>query len=160
MTKIRSFVPALLTIVLLSLGAAAPARADTPDATGLWLDQGGEAAIRIAHCGRDLCGSLYWMKDPNDDNGRPSRDTENPNPALRGQPLCGLTILSNFKPDRPGMWTDGSVYNPDSGHRFDAELRLRSPNELKLRGYVLVPLLGGTERFTRVTQPLPACSSH
>jgi uncharacterized protein (DUF2147 family) len=148
----------LATLLLLLPITFLTARAATPDPTGIWLDEGGQAAIRIAPCGGAICGSLYWMKDPNDDNGKPSRDSENPNPALRQTPLCGLTILKNFRRDEPGEWTDGTVYNPESGHSFDAELKLKSANVLRLRGYVLTPLLGGNERFTRVTTTLPACS--
>ena len=42
------------------------------DPAGMWLTQGGNSRIRIADCGGALCGTIVWLKEPNDpDTGKP-----------------------------------------------------------------------------------------
>ena len=51
-------------IAVLFAGLALPATAGDP--TGTWLTQGGKSRVRIANCGRALCGTIAWLNEPND----------------------------------------------------------------------------------------------
>lgn len=126
--------------VLLGLAAAGAAAAQTSP-IGDWLTEGGEARVRIAPCAGDsgrLCGAIVWIGRPLNDEGRPWRDGNNPDPALRTRPILGLTLLEGFRPDGAGGWTDGTVYDPKVGRRYRAEMTLTAPDRLRVSGCWLI----------------------
>ena len=112
---------------------------------GLWLTGDRDAKVRIYACGPKFCGKIVWVK-----NGPPT-DRKNPNPALRNRPITGLTIMKGFS-FRTNQWVGGRLYDPKSGNTYRGSMRLASPNRLKLRGYVLLPLFGRTDIWTRVKE--------
>jgi uncharacterized protein (DUF2147 family) len=81
----------------------------------------------------------------------------------RGPPQCGLQILQ-AQPIEPGRW-DGRIADPSDGTTWHCTLRLEGQGRLdgqgvlKLRGYVLTPLLGSTQTWTPYAGTLGAdCS--
>ena len=65
-------------------GLAGPALAADP--AGMWLTQGGNSRIRLADCGGALCGTIVWLKEPNDpDTGKPKTDKNNVDAAHRSR---------------------------------------------------------------------------
>jgi uncharacterized protein (DUF2147 family) len=117
-------------------GLAAPAAAGE-GATGVWRMANGKVTVRVSPCGSYLCGTVVGLRKPRDDKGRPRRDKENPNPALRERPVIGLTILSNMKPGGDGHWT-GTIYNPDDGNTYRSKMMLQNANTMKVDGCVSV----------------------
>ncbi len=73
MTRLAS-----LAVVLAGLALAGPARA--ADISGIWLTNTGDAHIRIARCGANMCGTIIWLKEPKNENGRPATDQKIPIP--------------------------------------------------------------------------------
>jgi uncharacterized protein (DUF2147 family) len=143
-------------IFLASIAAAA---AQTGDATGRWLTENGKGVIAIAPCGDSLCGRIEWMKPPADAKpGAIPRDTHNPDPARRQQPMCGLQIIYGFHHDGgdPKRWVEGKIYDPESGDTYHANITLQDANHLRLRGYIGISLLGESQTWTR-DQGHPAC---
>jgi len=129
------------------LVAVADLRADG-GIEGTWLSADGDGWIEIRVTSDGPVGRIAGS--PNDtDADAPRRDDQNPDPALRGRPLLGLTVLHGFRPDGPGKWKDGTVYDPNSGNTYGCKLRLLDPNTLEVRGYVGVPWLGRSEKWTR-----------
>jgi len=128
-----------------ALGGIA-AGAETP--VGIWRTADGDALIEIAACDAALCGRIVWMRDPPHDD-----DRNNPDPALRARPLCGLEILSGFVADGDDAWSGGRVYDAKSGNTYRGTLRLEPDDALSLRGYVGIPLFGRSERWTRDAAP-------
>jgi uncharacterized protein (DUF2147 family) len=125
---------------------------------GLWYTEDKEGLIELYRCPdseTDLCGKI--IGPPDDAGTPPAYDTENPDPALRTRPQCGLQILGGFHPDSPTDFTDGWVYNPRDGNRYGASLRQTGPNDLAMRGYLLTPLLGSTQNWTRAPDDAPRC---
>lgn len=59
-----------------------------------------------------------------------------------------MVILKNFL-FREGKYSDGQIYDPDSGKTYDCMMWLEGL-KLKVRGYVGVSLFGRTETFERV----------
>lgn len=53
----------VLTLTSLMLGFGAAALAQTPDPSGVWMRDDGNARVRIAACGSDLCATNLWIKD-------------------------------------------------------------------------------------------------
>jgi uncharacterized protein (DUF2147 family) len=136
--------------------APAPATpADAPKApvattpVGVWLHPNGRIKMKVEPCADALCAKLVWFKVPNDEQGRPRVDEENPDPALRARPLLGLTVLKNLRPNDEGTWEGGEVYNPDDGENYSTEMSMQPDGTLRVRGYVLTPILGKTLVWTR-----------
>jgi uncharacterized protein (DUF2147 family) len=63
--------------------------------------------------------------------------------------LLGLEILRGFAYDGDNLWKGGKIYDPKSGNDYSAKMTLVDEHTMELRGYVLIPLLGRTETWTR-----------
>ena len=70
----------------------APAAAADPK--GVWLVDDRSAQIQIENCGGAYWGIVLWERSP-------GRDTENPDPSLRGRPTLGIPILLGMRPSVP-----------------------------------------------------------
>ena len=135
---------AVLVFVLLPLAAAST----MAGIEGRWLSGDGDGWIEVTIEGDRLVGRIAGS--PNDrPGGAPRYDELNPDPALRGRPLKGLTIMSGFRYDKDGRWVDGRIYDPNSGNTYKGTIRQVDANTLKLRGYVGISLFGRTETWTR-----------
>jgi uncharacterized protein (DUF2147 family) len=142
-------------------GAAVTGTPGEPDVVGVWMDHTKRGAIEITPCGAQLCGYVYWVKDPVNRSGKAVVDGNNPDPARRGKPICGTQILANLSPQGRAkigrVWGAGSIYNPEEGQNFDAELKLISANELSVLGYIGVKFLGEQFTWTRAPAELQRC---
>ena len=121
---------------------------DIPPIEGTWLSGDGDGWIEISLTDDGLSGVIAGS--PNADDERPDMDEHNPDPALRDRPLTGLELFRNFSYDGDGRWTDGTIYDPNSGKTYRCIITWVDEDTLKVRGYVGVPMLGRTETWTRV----------
>jgi uncharacterized protein (DUF2147 family) len=123
-----------------------------PSATGVWkqVDEQGKigALVTISEEDGVYIGRLSKLfLDPGDD----------PNPVCvkcpgdkLNQPVLGLTFIEGMK--QSGLdYEDGTILDPRTGDIYHAKMTL-SPdgNELNVRGYVGLPILGRTQTWTRV----------
>lgn len=123
----------VFSLTLVMSGAAAAA-----DATGLWATEAEKSHVRIAPCGEDLCGTIVWLKEPNDDEGRPKRDIFNEDESQRDRAIVGLRLLSGFTAADGASWSGGRIYNPEDGKTYASKLRLKDDGTLKVEGCVLI----------------------
>jgi uncharacterized protein (DUF2147 family) len=138
-----SWAAALMIGLLGSRASAAPA---TNDPSGTWLTADGRGVIAIAQCGHALCGRIVGIY----------REPTEPMPTdMNGRPQCGLTIITNEKPDADGTWL-GQVTDPRDGIAYHAKLWLDADGNLHLRGFIGVPLLGATQVWRPFTGHLTA----
>ncbi|HVS03730.1 MAG TPA: DUF2147 domain-containing protein, partial [Thermoanaerobaculia bacterium] len=79
----------------------------------------------------------------------PKVDLENPDPKLRERPIVGLRILVGFR-YADGKWTGGTIYDPANGKTYKAQMTLKGPDTLDVRGYVGITLFGRTTTWKRV----------
>ena len=121
---------------------------------GKWLNQEGTSHIQIfkatngSFAGK-FYGKLVWFKEPMK-NGKPKVDDLNPDPKKQAVPLLGLQILKNFVYDADDKeWEDGTIYDPKNGKTYSCYMTL-SGNNLNVRGYVGISMLGRTGVWTRV----------
>jgi uncharacterized protein (DUF2147 family) len=119
------------------------------DILGKWLNSSGEGQIEIYKKGEKYYGKLIWIKDPNDENGKPKTDVKNPNASLRTKPIVGLEIVKDFVYE-DDEWTDGKVYDPKTGKSYSGNMALEGANKLKMRGYIGISLIGRTEVWKKV----------
>jgi uncharacterized protein (DUF2147 family) len=136
--------------LLLALLVTTSAGAQSVNPIGVWLHPNGRIQVEIAPCGDRWCGKLVWFKWPNDAQGLPLVDLKNPDPALRSRPLLGLTILRGLRRTGERTWEDGKIYNAEDGANYNAEISYQDNGVMRVRAYVLLPLFGETEIWTRV----------
>lgn len=140
--------------------APVPAWADrteaspTTAATGLWLTSDRSGVVSFAPCAqaRDgvrqtaMCVRIVGnFLDPGE---------QVPLDYL-GRSQCGLTIVTDALPeDEPRHWA-GHVMDPRDGDLYTMKMWLGEDDKLHLRGYLVLPVLGRTETWTRYTGAQP-----
>jgi uncharacterized protein (DUF2147 family) len=133
------------TLVTINLAGTASAA----DAIGTWYTGDKEGQVRIVNCGGALCGTLIWLKEPNDPaTGRPKTDKNNADASKQSRPLLGVPIVLGMKPSGPGQWT-GDVYNASDGKTYSGSFTLTGPNSADLKGCVL-SVFCKSQTWTRV----------
>lgn len=117
-------------------------------AVGVWADENGDSNIEIAQCGAALCGRVVWLKQPNDEGGRPKTDVQNPDKALRSRPVLGMKIIAGLKFDTDNSSLRGKVYNAENGKVYDLYLK-PGGQTMEVEG-CLLKVLCDTQIWTRV----------
>ena len=147
----------LLLAVTFIAAASSPLRAAiADDILGTWLNEEKDAQIEIFKCREKYCGKIVWLKEPNYPDGSkdgtpgtPKTDHHNPDPALRNIPIIGLEIVHDFIYAGDDLWKEGRVYDPKSGRIYKGKMTLVSPQQLNLRGFIGISLIGRTATWTR-----------
>lgn len=154
----RALVLALAgAVIALSQPAAAMSVQSDDPAMGLWLTENKRAIVEIAPCPEGVCGRTVWIAEPNDADGHPKLDVNNPDAGLRNKALCGVALIGGFGQKGRGDWDGGWIYNPKDGERYSAQLTAVSVDELKVRGFVGLPLFGKSQIWSRVTDDRGGC---
>jgi uncharacterized protein (DUF2147 family) len=138
--SLRGWRGTAVAVLLAGVPGAAGAAAGP---VGTWLTEDHRGVIAIAPCGGQLCGRIVGMSEPVRPDG--SRPVDN-----EGRPQCGLTILRAAPGDERGLW-QGEITDPTDGSVWHCQLSVGEDGGLRLRGYVLLPLLGQTQRWTPYT---------
>lgn len=147
---------AALGAIAMGLAAATPARADN-SLDGYWMDSHGEVIMQISACGPTRCGKVVWLQKPFGPDGKALRDFRNSDPSLQPRLVCGMTVATGFEKQSDGKWGNGTVYVPDLGMSFSGHAEVLSRMEVKVTGYVLIPLFGDSEVWKRVDPPQKVC---
>ena len=92
--------------------------------------------VRIAECGRSLCG--YAIREG---------DTEK-----------GEAILINMKPKPDEQWS-GSVYSKDSGDTYYGTMRLKGRDTLHVEACAFSRFYCNGNNWTRISRPQPMMTS-
>jgi uncharacterized protein (DUF2147 family) len=118
------------------------------DPTGTWYTGDKDSQVRIANCGGALCGTLVWLKEPNDPaTGRPKTDKNNADASKQSRPLLGVQIVLGMRPSGTDQWS-GSVYNASDGKTYSGSFTLTDANSAELKGCVL-SVLCKSQTWTR-----------
>jgi len=116
---------------------------------GKWLTQDKDANVELYQQKGKYYGKIVWLKDQNNNKGKPKVDENNPNQALRNTPIIGLIFLKDFVySPNDKQWIDGSIYDPKSGRTYKSTLWLNDNNSIKVRGYW--GILYNTATWTRI----------
>lgn len=132
--------------VLGVLFLALPGRAAGQEAPiGHWLTQNRKAVIAIERCGAGLCGRIVGITLDRPTDPIPTDNV--------GRSQCGLTIIRDAVPDGDEWRTE--IVDPRDGSVYRARMYLDEQRRLRVRGYIVIPLLGRTEVWTPFTGQLP-----
>lgn len=155
----KKFLPALSMVLLLAPALAVCA---DPDAVlGIWTTAGAKSKVEIFKKGDQYYGKIVSLKEPlypadpkhpdyvADRIGQPKYDLRNPDEKMHARPIVGMELMAGFKPDGDDVWSGGTIYDPESGKTYKCKMTLVSPNEMKVRGFIGISLLGRTTVWTR-----------
>lgn len=140
-----------LFLLFLSLTAFTPVD-DANAVVGIWETAGDKKGnVQIYEKGNTFFGKLIKLAEPTDpQTGKPKLDRKNPDAAKQSRPLLNLPLMYNFKYDGGNVWSDGKIYDPESGKEYNCKMTLKNANTLEVRGYLGISLLGRTQVWTRV----------
>ncbi len=117
---------------------------------GVWTNAEKKATFEIYQNGNKLFGKIVSLTLPNDANGKPKTDSENPDPKLRSRPRLGLVFLKDFTYDGDNKWDDGTIYNPEDGKTYSCYMKMINANTMEVKGYIGISLIGKSQTWTRV----------
>ncbi|WP_333795461.1 DUF2147 domain-containing protein [Hyphomicrobium sp.] len=145
-----------------AFGAALTAMSFAPawaanELAGYWMDSHGEVVLETQPCGGDVCAKVVWLRLPYGPDRKPLKDFRNPDPTLQNRAVCGLRVIDGFAKQPDGTWGGGDVYVPDLGMSFKGYATVLSPTQIEVRGYVLLPLFGSSEVWSKVAKPAYHC---
>jgi uncharacterized protein (DUF2147 family) len=135
-------------LMLLAMPTVLAAEMEADAIVGEWLTEGDESVIEICRDGDLYNGKVVWLKDPTYPDGKDKVDSSNPDESKRDRKIIRLEIVHNFKFNGKNQWTDGTIYDPNSGKTYSCKAKLKG-NELHVRGFIGVSLLGRTTVWTR-----------
>jgi uncharacterized protein (DUF2147 family) len=146
----RVFGKMLLAGALVVSTSLAMAQPTTP--VGLWQtidDTTGQpkALVQIVDDGGGtLSGKIVHGLASNDD---PTRRCTACTDSRKDQPMRGLTIISDMKPDG-GDWDGGQILDPENGKLYKCKMHLEDGGEkLVVRGYIGISLIGRSQTWIR-----------
>jgi uncharacterized protein (DUF2147 family) len=116
---------------------------------GVWKNGEGTGMVQIYKKAEKYYGKIVWLKVPNDANGKPRVDVNNPEPKLQSRTLKGLENLRDFVYKGNNKWEDGKAYDPKNGNDYSCEMKLIDDNTLEVRGFIGVSLFGKTDVWKR-----------
>ncbi len=114
----------------------------------VWKSADGNGKIQIYRRSGVYFGKIVFVKFENQ-TGAQVLDLKNPDPLKHKNQVLGIEILKSFSYSGDGVWNNGTIYDPKTGKTYSCKLTLESPNELKIRGYIGISLLGRTEIWKR-----------
>ena len=130
-----------LSMPLVALGLMTTAMTSSPalagDPTGMWLSQDGDVKMKVARCDDAICSTIAWLKNPNDDKGKPKVDLNNADANKRSRPIMGSAIILPMKADGADKWS-GQVYNAEDGKTYSGSFALSGANKADLKGCVAI----------------------
>lgn len=115
---------------------------------GVWFNTEKTAQIEIMENEDEMIGKLVWIRQ---DEGDPETFTDlvNSDSSLRDRPLMGLTILKGLKYNN-GIWSDGEIYDPESGLSYTCEIQLKKKDLLEVKGFLGDSWVSRTVEWNRV----------
>lgn len=128
-----------------------------PPEVGVWYDDTGRGAVRISQCGGQLCGHIHWLQAPLNSKGELLHDKNNPDPAARQRPICGMQVFGEVAPQGDGTWDGGWIYDPKVGKSYNVQIRQAGAEVLEVYGYAGVKLFGKTLVWRKAPADLPPC---
>ena len=115
---------------------------------GVWFNTEKTAQIEIMENENEMIGKLIWIQ-PKEGDPQEFTDVVNSDSSLRDRPLMGLTILKGLKYTN-GIWSDGEIYDPESGLSYTCEIQLKKKDILEVKGFLGDSWVSRTVEWNRV----------
>jgi uncharacterized protein (DUF2147 family) len=146
---LRAFSLSLAVLLLVAAAAAQQLSPKLQNAVGHWQvinsdgTLGGQVQTYIEN-GR-LFGRITKLR-----SGHNPQDVCDKCPGeYKNQLVLGLVFLRNFHPDGDD-WVGGTALDPWAGKVYSGKIWTEGKDDLHLRGFIGISLLGRTERWVRI----------
>tara|TARA_R110002050_G_scaffold125569_4_gene245312 strand:+ start:702 stop:1157 length:456 start_codon:yes stop_codon:yes gene_type:complete len=144
----------LLAVLLVALFSSPALMAQSKDAdklAGVWQPSDGRSYVKIDKIGNKFYGRVVWLKEPNEEDGSPRLDKNNPDESLRSTPLKGYRVMKDLVyNEEEKLWLDGTIYDPKNGTTYNCKIELMDDNKIEVRGFVGTAVFGRTDVWTRL----------
>ena len=70
----------------------------------------------------------------------------------KDKPILGMKIMTDLKRDKPGVWSDGRILDPEEGEIYRVRVATEDGKKMDVRGYIGIPLLGRTQVWYKAEQ--------
>ena len=117
---------------------------------GVWESGSGKARVNIIKSGNYYYGRIVWLREPNNEEGKPKVDKNNPEESKRTTPLLGMRMLASFEFKGNNVWEDGTIYDPESGSTYNCTISLAENNTMNIRGFIGISAFGRTDVWRRL----------
>lgn len=134
---------------MLFFSVASFAQKISPDnIVGVWKCE--DYKIEIFKLGSTYSAKLLWAKDMFEADGKtPKKDDKNPDEKLRGRSRQGIVHIAGLAFE-DGEYVDGTLYSVQDGNTYGFKAIVKNINSLETRGYKGIPIVGKTNKWTRV----------
>jgi uncharacterized protein (DUF2147 family) len=143
----------LLTCFSLFRVASITAQTNRADAIlGDWMTTDNKLKVHVYKENGEFKATISWFEDAHYKcKMSDCTDEMNPDPNLRSRKILGMQVLSQLVYDSTqNIWTNGKIYDSNSGDTYDSMVAMQGNDKLFVRGYYLFEWLGRTMEFYRV----------
>lgn len=138
------------SLALISLFSLTTIAQKATDILGKWTTENEKSVVEIYQENGKFYAKMISLKTPIDPaTGKPKLDKENPDPKLKSRPLIGLILLKDLRYESENYWGGGEIYDPESGNTYSCRLKMKNKNELDMRGYMGISLIGRSTVWKR-----------
>lgn len=134
----------ILSISLFFISLPSFSQNKPEELVGYYLSPEKNSIFKFYRSGDKYYGKSVWMKHPN------RLDTLNPDRTKRNKKILGSILVRDFIYDGKNTWNKGHIYNANTGKTYKAKITRDKDNNLVVRGYVGVQLVGKSEYFVKV----------
>lgn len=94
-------------------------------------------------------GKYVWLSQPNNPDGSPRTDINNPDPKKRNRTADRILAVWNLSYDGK-EWVDGLIYDPNSGKTYGIKGKVaKNKKDMEMRYYIKKPIVGLNSTWTR-----------
>ena len=90
---------------------------------GKWMSPDNKSILNFQKIGTKITATIFWLKQPNDINGKPILDRNNPDTKLKSRPLVGITVVYVLIKESNGNYK-GLYYDVESGETYSCTITL------------------------------------
>ncbi len=119
------------------------------DIIGTWITEGGKSLVKITKQNNKYYGKIIWLREPNEKDGSIKLDKNNPDKKLQSRHILGIQVLKDFVFTDDKTWEDGTIYDPENGKTYSCIIKIVGKNQLFVRGYIGISLIGRTTTWYR-----------
>lgn len=147
-----------VAVVVMCVPASTGAADEGDSILGQWLIADGKVRIEVTKADGRYFGKVVWLKEERYPKRHPLAgqvkcDRFNPDPQKRKRPLIGLEILRDLQYTGNGLWENGTIYNADDGRVYQSFVKQDGTDELKVRGYLWLDIIGKSISAKRYDPP-------
>lgn len=94
-------------------------------------------------------GKFVWLSKPNNPDGTPRTDINNPDPKKRNRTADQIVALWNLT-YKDGEWVEGLIYDPTSGKTYGLKgKKAKNGKDMEMRYYIKKTIIGLTTTWVR-----------